>query len=57
MRTIITRDPPTRALIPPTSITFLSILTIQNVLRVVILEKSVEEILAEMFWFRVKEVN
>ena len=55
LRTIITRAAPTRALMPPTSIIFLSILTIQNVSRVVILEKSVEEMLAARFWFQVKE--
>ena len=34
---------------------FLSILTIQNVQRVVGLEKLVEEMLAARFWFWVKE--
>ena len=55
LRTIITRAALTRALMPPTSTTFLSILTIRNVSRVVILEKSVEEMLAARFWFQVKE--
>ena len=34
---------------------FLSIFTIRNVLRVVSLEKSAEEMLVARFWFQVKE--
>ena len=57
LRRIITRSTPEKALMPPRRIFFLSIFTIQNVSRVMILEESVEEILAVRFWFQVKEGN